>query len=313
MQDFVNLLLKSGKTGIDLAFYIWLPIMVVMMACMRYLEYKGVLARIAWFLTPILCFFGIPGIGIFAALQILFINFAAPVSTLMIIEKDRQMDKRRIAATLAMIIPMAQANAVFPLVTVGLNIPIVWLSSVLGGLIGASCTYYFFANKEKYKDVVEIEHKFEMKPKEKLGFFKIITQGGEEGVQTVLKAIPMLIFAILLVNILKEIGFIKFLNNQLSPVMGLVGVRGEAILPIVTKFFAGGTAMMGVTMDMVKDGTINALEINKIAGFMIHPFDLVGLAVYHTAGERVQSIFKPAIYGALIGILFRAVFHLIVF
>lgn len=314
MHDFVNLILVSGKTGVELFLYILLPIMVIMMAVMRFLEYKGILAKVAWLLSPLLIFFGLPGLGFFAALQILFISFAAPVSTLTIINQDQHINERKTAATLAMILTIAQANAVFPLSTKGLNAPIIWLSSILGGLLAASCTYYFFAKKLKKDEPAEKDHSLEeTKPHEKKSTLKIIMEGGEEGLQLVLKAIPMLIIALLLVNILKELGVVKFLGQQLSPIMGLVGVRGEAILPIITKFFAGGTAMMGVTMDMVNTGTLTPLELNKIAGLMIHPFDLVGIALYPMAGPKVQKVLKPAIYGCLIGILFRAVFHLIVF
>jgi len=62
--------------------------MVVMMALMKLLEAKGVLAFVAKVLTPVLKPFGIPGIGVFAILQSLLVSFAAPVATLSIMEAN---------------------------------------------------------------------------------------------------------------------------------------------------------------------------------------------------------------------------------
>jgi len=61
MTTIVDILLQSGKSAIELALYILLPIMVVMMALMKLLEAKGVLAFVARILTPVLRPFGIPG------------------------------------------------------------------------------------------------------------------------------------------------------------------------------------------------------------------------------------------------------------
>jgi len=47
MTTIVDILLQSGKSAIELALYILLPIMVVMMALMKLLEAKGVLAFVA--------------------------------------------------------------------------------------------------------------------------------------------------------------------------------------------------------------------------------------------------------------------------
>ena len=41
MAEIVDILLQSGKAAIELALYILLPIMVVMMAFMKLLEAKG--------------------------------------------------------------------------------------------------------------------------------------------------------------------------------------------------------------------------------------------------------------------------------
>jgi spore maturation protein SpmB len=313
LETLIGLILKSGKSAIDLCLYILIPIMVVMMGFMRLLEKKGILGKLAWFLTPLLALFGLPGIGVFAMLQIMFVNFAAPLSTLSMMDADPQMGKRNIAATLAMVYTMAQANATFPLLSVGLNLPVTLLSSLLGGLISASATYYIFARKEKSTSESLKEQEEHIPEKEKKSIMQAVLEGGGEGVNIVLKSIPMLMLALFLVNVLKAVGAIGILETVLSPVLSLIGIPVSAVLPIATKYLAGGTAMIGVTFDLVKEGALSAVELNRIAGLILHPFDLVGMVFYAAAGSGVASMVKPAIKGALVGILFRTVFHFILF
>ena len=47
--------------------------------------------------------------------------------------------------------------------------------------------------------------------------------------------------------------------------------------------------MMGITLDMLKEWIMSVQEFNRIAGFIINPFDLVGVAVLMT-GRRKDSI-----------------------
>ena len=50
-----------------------------------------------------------------------------------------------------------------------------------------------------------------------------------------------------------------------------------------------------------------------MAGFIINPCDLVGVAVLISAGTRCTSVVRPAIAGAAVGILIRGVLHLMIF
>ena len=88
MQVFLDILLPAGKKGFEIAFFILMPIMVFMMATMRVLDAFGVLRRIAIVAAPALVLFGIPGLGVFAIVQILTVSFAAPVSTFRIMDQD---------------------------------------------------------------------------------------------------------------------------------------------------------------------------------------------------------------------------------
>ncbi len=312
MQEIVQLILASGKSAIDLALYILLPVMVLMMAAMKLAEAKGLLSLIARTLSPALKIFGIPGAGGFAIVQLLLVSFAAPLATLTLMEKDNT-TRRQIAATLAMILTMSQANVVFPLVAVGLDLGAIIATSLVGGLAAASLTYYLFT-RPLAEEIRSAPPAAEKKTKEtKTTALNIMITGGQEATQIVLNSIPILVLAIFLVGVLKASGTIAFLGEFLSPALGQIGLPGIAVLPIVTKFLAGGTAMMGVILNLLQEGSLSVVELNRIAGFIINPLDIVGVAVLISAGDRCASVVRPAIAGACVGLCIRGVLHLLIF
>ncbi len=97
------------------------------------------------------------------------------------------------------------------------------------------------------------------------------------------------------------------------PLLNRIGLPGISVVPIVTKYVAGGTAMTGVTLSLVQEGSLSALELNRLAGAVINPFDPVGIAVLISAGPRVASCLRAAVCGAVVGILVRATLHLVLF
>ncbi|NVN98503.1 MAG: nucleoside recognition family protein [Geobacteraceae bacterium] len=312
MEELIKIILQSGRSGIELALYTLLPVLVIMMAVMKVLEARGVLAFTARILQPLLKPFGIPGAGVFAIVQMLLVSFAAPLATLTIMENDAT-SKRRIAATLAMILTLSQANVVFPMVSVGLNLPVIMLTSIVGGLVAAALTYYLFARSADDALLPDSSHIPERTDSRKSTALNLMIVGGQEAVQVILATIPMLILAIFLVNILKSTGAIALLESFLAPAFRLIGFPVVAVLPLATKYLAGGTAMMGVTLNLLKEGAITVQELNRMAGFITNPCDIVGVAVLISAGSRCSSIARPAILGAAVGILFRGVLHLLLF
>jgi spore maturation protein SpmB len=312
MGEFIKIVLLSGKSALDLALYVLLPVLVIMMALMKVVEAKGLLALVARALKPVLKVFGIPGAGVFAILQLLLVSFAAPLATLTIMERDGTA-KRRIAATLAMLFTMSQANAVFPLAVVGLNLGVIMVTSLAGGLVSAALTYYIFARSVEEGPSDTSGFVASADSGRKSSTLNLMIVGGQEAVQVILGAIPMLILAIFVVNILKATGAITGLETLLKPLFGLIGFPAVAVLPIATKYLAGGTAMMGVTLNLLKEGAITVQELNRMAGFIINPCDIVGVAVLISAGARCSSVVRPAIAGAAVGILIRGVLHLLIF
>lgn len=312
MGEFAEIILRSGKAGVELAFFVFLPVMVVMLTFMRLLEAKGVLDWITARLSPLLHPFGLPDLGIFALIQILFVSFAAPVATLAIMDRAGT-SSRHIAASLAMVLACAQANVVFPMSAVGLNGLMTILISAVCAIIGASATYYLFARR-----ISDAEKLPEPRPEhpvadDTLSLLTVINRAGREAIEISVSAVPMLILALLLVNLLRSAGAVELLEPVLAPIFSLFDLPSAALLPIITKFIAGGTAMMGVTMEFVQSDLIDLTALNRLAGFMIHPFDIVGIAILISAGPRVAAVLRPALYGAGLAILLRSLLHGLLF
>jgi len=275
MQTIINLILRSGESGINIALYILMPVMVIMMALMRVIEKKGILHKIAVLFSPILIIFGLPGLGIFAILQVLFVSFAAPLTTFKIIEHDKGISRSMTAATLAAILVMSQANATFPLAVVGLNVFVVILTSILGGLLAAFVAYRLTKRDDREEESTSNEVKINQEAN-KENIIRVLFSGGEEGLNIALKSIPPLILAIFLVNILRDTGAINLVERLTSPFFTLIGIPSIAVLPIITKYLAGGTAMMAIVLDLINEGAITAVELNRLAGMTMNVLDPVG-------------------------------------
>lgn len=314
LQAVLTILLDSLRSAIELSLLVLLPIMVVMLAIMKVLQSKGVLDFIARVVSPWCRVFGLSGLSVIAALQELFVSFAAPPTTIaMMVQK--KVPSREIAATVAMILAMSQANAAFPLTAIGLSLWVAWLTSVLGGLSAAALTYYVL-----FKPPVEEDQPSkcdsDLLPRvelERRGIFRTAFDGAREGFQLVVKAMPIIVVAVLAVNIVAAIGAVALLEQILAPVLDRIGLSGVAVLPLVTKYVAGGTAMMGVTLDLVREGSLSVSMLNRVAGLMINPLDAVGLAVLIPAVGKRRAVIRPAILGAIGGILIRGILHLMIF
>jgi spore maturation protein SpmB len=309
MQEIIQLMLDSGKTGIQLSLYILMPIMVIMMAFMNVLDKKNILNFIAKAFAPLLKVFGLPGLGVFAILQILFISFAAPIATLKIMDENESINDAGIAAAFAAVLVMAQANAAFPLVAVGLNFPVSVLTSLIGGLLASFIAFKLAGGHHARSHFVPSTKQATSSKK----LIPLLFEGGEAGLAIVMKSIPPLIIAVFFVNIFKSTGLITVMETVFGPILMTIGIPAVAILPIVTKFMAGGTAMMAITLDLMQEGLMTAAQLNRVAGFTLNPLDPVGLALFVAAGPRVANVFKPAVLGAVIGILIRGVMHLLIF
>jgi spore maturation protein SpmB len=308
MDILIDIILKAGRSGIELALFVLLPVMVVMLSLMRLLEARGVIDWLVNRLTPPLRPFGLTGLGVFAALQINFVSFAAPMATLAMME-TRGASNRHIAATLAMVMAMAQANVTIPMVTMGLGIGSTLLWSLFGGLVAAAATYHIFGRSLDSAEQNIDETLHHPVAETAKGVLDVINRAGAEAFKIAVGAIPMLVLSLVLVAVLKTVGAIDALTILLQPVLMVIGIDTALILPTLTKVIAGGTAMMGVMDDMLREGSANVELLNRSAGFLIHPLDVAGVAVLISAGRRVALVWKPAVLGGIVGIALRTLGH----
>lgn len=308
MDILIDIVLKAGRSAVELSLFILLPVMVVMLSLMRLLEARGALDWLVVRLAPLLRPFGLTGLGVFAALQINFVSFAAPLATLTMMEQRGASD-RHLAATLAMVFAMAQANAAFPMLTMGLDFATTLLLSLLGGLLAAAATYHVFGRhlsaSEQPLDET-LKHPLAESAK---GVLDVINRAGAEAFKIAVGAIPMLVLSLVAVTALKRFGAIDALTAVIAPGLTLAGIDPVLILPALTKYLAGGTAMLGVVDEMRRAGQIGVQLLNQSAGFLISPFDLPGVAVLISAGPRVARVWKAAALGACVGIALRTVGH----
>ncbi len=209
---------------------------------------------------PYCCSLESPGLGVFAIVQILFVSFAAPVSTFRIMDQDKTISDRKIATGFAAILCMSQANATLPLSAFGLNLPVTMATSLIGGLVSAALTYRWFARHLPDNHEMPAENEIG-KSKNRQNVIQMILAGGEEGFQLVLKAVPVLVLAVLLVNVLKAVDAIQLMETLCGPLSSLIGVTPASVLPIITKHIAGGTAMMGTTLPLLQDQSTSSLDL----------------------------------------------------
>ncbi len=305
-MDIISIIMTAGRSAVELALFVLLPIMVVMLSVMRLLEAAGIMDWIVAKIAPALRPAGLTGLSVFALLQVNFVSFAAPLATLSTMERRGTSD-RHLAATLGMVLAMGQANVVFPLMALGLNLGRVLALSILGGLVAAIATYYLFGRKLSSEEATldeSVAHATLHDPK---GVIAVINHAGAEAVRIAFGAIPMVALALVAVGVIRDAGGFALIESIAAPALRLANIDPAVIMLTLTKYMAGGTAVLGVLVDMQRSGQIDTAFINASAGWLIHTLDLPGVAIMMSAGPRVAKVWKPAVAGAALGILVRTV------
>jgi len=59
--------------------------------------------------------------------------------------------------------------------------------------------------------------------------------------------------------------------------------------------------MMGVMDELRRSGQVSVELLNASNGFLIHPFDIPGVAMLISVGKRIAAVWKLAALGACIG------------
>lgn len=302
IEAAIDVVLHAGRSAVDVALYTLLPILAVMMIVMRALEASGLLDRVVAWLAPLVRPFGLTGLGVLAMIQISFISFVAPMPTLALME-DRGASDRHLAAALAAVLAMAPANALFPLASLGLRPSSVLAFSAIGGLVAAAACYWALgrnlsAHIQPITATVAETH-------DRPSLLKIINGSGSEAIRIVVSIIPLLLVSLVVVFGLERAGAIEGLATFMTPILVHLGLDPALILPAVSKYLAGSTALVGVVSEMAKNSQITPASINRGAGFLLHPLDVPGVAILISAGARLSRNCLPAIGGACVGIAVR--------
>jgi len=232
------------------------------------------------------------------------------MATLTMME-SRGASDRHLAATLAMVMAMAQANVTFPMAAMGLSFGPVLLLSLVGGIAAAAVTYHGFGRHLSAAEARLDETLHHRVADDAKGVLDVINRAGAEAFKISVGAIPMLVLALVAVMALRATGSIDALTGALTPLLNFLGIDPALILLTLTKCIAGGTAMMGVMDEMLKSGVTSVSTLNASAGFLIHPLDVAGVAVLISAGPRVATVWKPAALGAIVGIALRTAGHVL--
>lgn len=309
METLIGIILQAGKDALHVSLYILLPIMVVMMVLVKILDVLGILDKcIAW-LSPITRPFGLSGLGLLCMIQISFVSFVAPVATLKLMEQ-RGVNQREIAASFAAVLAMAPANALFPLAVYGLQIEKALIYSFIGGLLAATATFWVFGKTlpNQPHPSIEIPHATD----KNFSLISIINTSGREAIDIVINIIPMLLLSLVVVHICQKFGLVTGLSDLLSPILAMAGADNHLILPTLTKYLAGCTALVGVLQQMYEQHTLSPTILNLTSvGFLLHPLDLPGVAIFISAGVKIRKVVLPAMLGALVGISGRIILGLL--
>ena len=307
-MELIDVILKAGRSAIELSLFILLPIMVVMLSVMRLLEARGVMDWLVARLAPVLRPVGLTGLSVFAALQISFVSFAAPIATLSMMEQRGASD-RHLAATLAMVFAMGQANVVFPMAALDLRIGFTLVCSLAGGLLAAAATYYGFGRRLSMAEKPMDETVRHPVAEDGKGILDVINRAGAEAFRIAVGVIPMLVLSLVIITVLRQSGLFAWLTGLLAPLLQAAAIDPNMVLLTLTKGLAGGTAVFGLLDELHRQGIVDARLINGSAGWLIHTLDVPGVAILISAGRRVAQVWRPALLGGCIGIAVRTIAH----
>ena len=216
-MDVISIIMAAGKSSVDVALYTLLPIMVIMLIIMKYLEVRGILDVIVRWVAPLLKPFGLTGMSAFALIQINFVSFAAPLATLSIMDK-RGVSDRQMAATLAMVFAMGQGNVFYPLTPFGLH----WLASIVISVVGGLCAAAVAWHVTGRRLSVAENPRAEALPnaeQNSQGILAVINSAGSDAIRLALGAVPMLILSLTIVGLLQGAGAIDLLQQLLKPLL----------------------------------------------------------------------------------------------
>lgn len=127
---------------------------------------------------------------------------------------------------------------------------------------------------------------------------ELFFDGCRKGWKVALEGImPAMIFAYVLISILKQTGLDKVLTEWLGPVMAIWGLPGEAAIALISAFFAKA-AGAGATAALYQQGKITAAQATMLFPACI----LMGTFLGHYVRVIVTSGTNARYHGLAMGI-----------
>lgn len=127
--------------------------------------------------------------------------------------------------------------------------------------------------------------------------------------RTWITLMKIMVPAIIVIKILEELGLIKWLSKLLNPVMGLVGLPGEAGLVWATTLLTNIYAGLVVFFTQTDFGSLNVMQLSILGSMMLIAHALIievaiakkaGLPVIATLALRIGGAF---IFGVLVNLV----------
>lgn len=108
-------------------------------------------------------------------------------------------------------------------------------------------------------------------------FINSFIKGANKGWDMVTKVIfPNVIFAFVITFILQRTGITNLLGKVLSPIMGLLGLPGEASIPLVISYFALADGVASA-VSLFSAGTLTSIHLSIMLPFMF----LIGATIQY--------------------------------
>lgn len=206
--------MSAGRSSVDIALYTLIPVMVVMMVMMKYLESVGVLAKLVNVVAPVLKPFGLTGLSLFCPDTAQLCEFRRPVATLAMMEKRRvRSSSGRNAGHVVCHGASQRALSAGPIGTaLAYNGPAVHR----GGLGRWGGNVVSARRRLASKEVISTDDAQVHAP-QKSRFAQHHQRRRGESIRLSLGAVPMLILSLTIVGIIKSVGAFRCWNRPCLP------------------------------------------------------------------------------------------------
>lgn len=144
-----------------------------------------------------------------------------------------------------------------------------------------------------------------------VGFLNAFVAGARKGFNLTFNVIvPNSLYAFILIYLFNQFGIMDFLGRFLNPVMGLLGLPGEAIVPIALSYISTSSGVVAAAQ-LVATGSLTAHQLTVVLPFLF----LIGAMLQYLgrilgpSGIAAKWYMPMVLIGTLNGIVSVYVMH----